>query len=131
MTMNHVADAMVWTTFAGALVFVSAYARRHWRASGIGINLMALGIVIIIESGLALSTLMFGVHWPHRDAVRAFAWLLVAAVLWHRVALVLRVPDPNKPPTLAELRLEREQLRARLAQVDAALLAATSKQETP
>jgi membrane-associated phospholipid phosphatase len=120
--VRALANGMTYATFMGAIVFVTVYARRHWRTSGIGINLMLLGVVVAIESGLALSTVVFGVHWPHRDAVRAFAWFLVAFTLWHRVLLVLRMPRA-RPPTVDELVLEREQLRRRLAEVDRALLA--------
>lgn len=119
--MKALADAMVYATFVGAVVFVAAYARRHWTTSGIGINLMLLGVVVAIESALVISTLVFGVHWPHRDAVRAVAWLLVAAILWHRVVLVLRIPRAHTP-TPQELALERETLLARLAQVERQLL---------
>lgn len=119
--MKALADAMIYATFAGAVVFVIAYARRHWRTSGIGINLMLLGVVVAIESGLALSVVVFGVDWPHREAVRAVAWFLVAFTLWHRVILVLRIPRPH-PLTVDELLVERERLRARLAEVDRALI---------
>lgn len=120
--MKAFADMMVYATFIGAVVFVVVYARRHWLTSGIGINLMLLGVVVAIESGLALSVLVFGVNWPHRELVRGVAWLLIAATLWHRVYLVLRMPNPNRLPRLEDLAVEREQLLARLATVDRALL---------
>lgn len=120
--MKTVADLMVCATFLGAVVFVTVYVRRQWRTTGIGINLMALGVVIIIESGLALLAVAFGVHWPYRDLIRAIAWFLITAVMWHRVILILRIPDPGRPRSADELLVEREQALARVAEIDTELL---------
>lgn len=84
---------LVIVTFVGACAFCAVYARRHWRTP-IGWNIMAMAVVIAIETGLAIVALLFGADWPARDLIRALAWTLIAGVLWWRVALVAWPPPP-------------------------------------
>ncbi len=89
---KFLADAMVWATFAGAVLFVAVYLRRNWRSSAVGRNVMIFMVVIALVSGLAVSSLVFGREWPLRDLIRAIAWGMVAGVIWWRNALLLRTP---------------------------------------
>ena len=87
-------NVAVVATMAGALVFVAAYAwrtRGAWRDTAVGQNVMALMAVILIVSALAVSAIVWGTAWPHRNLIRFAAWASVAAVVWWRVALLLRI----------------------------------------
>jgi hypothetical protein len=102
--VRYVADAMMVTTFVAAISFVAIYLRRNWRSSQVGWNLMAFGVVLVIETGLALSTLIFGRDWAARELVRAIAWALIGGVMWWRVVLVARPPASPADPTSDALR---------------------------
>lgn len=88
------ANAAVIATALGALVFVASYAwrtRGAWRRSAVGRNVMALMVVIVIVSGLAVAGIVWGRNWPHRDLIRIVAWGAVAACVWWRVVILYRV----------------------------------------
>lgn len=88
------ADAAIIVTALGALVFVASYAwttRGSWRHSSVGLNVMALMAVILIVSALAVSSIIWGTNWPHRDLIRFVAWGLVAACIWWRVVILYAV----------------------------------------
>jgi hypothetical protein len=97
--MRYIADAMMVMTFLAAISFVAIYLRRNWRSSQVGWNLMAFGVVLVIETGLALSTLVFGRDWAAGELVRAIAWALIGGVMWWRVVLVARPSAPPVHPT--------------------------------
>lgn len=78
---------LVIATFLGALTFVAVYLRRHWRTP-VGYNLMALAVVLLIETALGIAAIIWGVNWPARDQIRIGAWALVAWVIWWRVGLL-------------------------------------------
>jgi len=83
----------VIATALGALVFVASYIRLthgKWRSTAYGQNVMALTVVILVVSLLAVSAIVFGIDWPYRNAIRAGAWWAVAAVVWWRVVLLFR-----------------------------------------
>lgn len=90
--MRVLANLMVWATFAGALVFVAVYLGRNWKTTAVGRNVMVFMFVIMIVSGLAVSSLVFGRDWPYRDLIRALAWGMVAAVIWWRNLLLIGTP---------------------------------------
>lgn len=115
----QVPAVLVVVTFLGALTFIGVYLRRHWRTP-VGVNLMALAVVMVIETGLAIAALIFGTNWPFRDEIRAGAWALVAYVLWWRVGLLFTVGlgAAAPPPTPGQLRRRREQLLVELADID-------------
>lgn len=92
--------ALVVLTLVSALAFVAIYTHRHWRTP-VGVNLMALAVVMVIETSLAILGVLFGTNWPFRDEIRAAAWSLVAYVLIWRVGLLFtlglgqaREPEP-------------------------------------
>lgn len=95
--MRSAANVTVIATFAGAVAFVLIYFRRNWRATAIGRNVMALMSVIALVSGLAVSSIIFGQRWPFRDLIRALCWGAVAATIWWRVVLLIRVPRHRQP----------------------------------
>lgn len=90
--MKAAASAMVVATFLGALTFVVVYLGRAWRQTAIGRNVMAFMMVITLVSGLGVASIVFGQSWPYRDLIRALAWGAVAATVWWRVVLLIRVP---------------------------------------
>lgn len=98
MMLRTLTSAMVIATFLGALVFVLVYLRRNWHSSAVGLNLMAFGVVIAIESGLAASTLIFGTEWANRDIIRVISWALISATMWWRVVLLFTTRSPRTPP---------------------------------
>lgn len=85
--IRAVPTVLIVVTFFGALTFCGVYLRRHWRTP-VGYNLMALGVVMLIETSLGILGILFGSNWPGRDYIRAGAWALVAFVLWWRVGLL-------------------------------------------
>jgi hypothetical protein len=104
MILKYLTNGMVYATFIGAVAFTVVYLRRNWHASAVGLNLMAFGLVIAIESGLAVVSLIWGQTWTNRDIVRVIAWALIAGTMWWRVALLFttgkapRTPGPSTPP---------------------------------
>lgn len=95
-------NAAVIATAVGALVFVVSYAvltRGAWRSTVVGKNVMTLMVVITVVSALAVSAIVFGTDWPHRDLIRTAAWGAVAASVWWRVVILFRVQrgDPAGP----------------------------------
>ncbi|MFI5898556.1 hypothetical protein ACIA5D_51735, partial [Actinoplanes sp. NPDC051513] len=70
-------NAAIIATAAGALVFVTGYAwrtRGAWRDSPVGRNVMALMTVILVVSALAVTSIVWGTEWPHRNVIRFVAW---------------------------------------------------------
>lgn len=98
MTLKLLTSAMVIATFLGAVVFVLVYLRRNWHSSAVGLNLMAFGVVIAIESGLAVSTLIWGTQWANRDIIRVASWALISATMWWRVVLLFTTRPPRAAP---------------------------------
>lgn len=102
VTSSPFADAAVIATALGALAFVIAYAiRSHgaWRGNGVGQNIMAFMVVVLIVSSLAVVSIFFGRDWPARELVRGTAWGAVAFVVWWRVVLVWTLhPRKKRPP---------------------------------
>jgi hypothetical protein len=93
--LKSITNAMVISTFVGAVVFVIVYLRRNWHSSAVGLNLMMFGLVIAIESGLGVATLIWGTDWANRDLVRIISWALVAGTMWWRVALLFTTGRPR------------------------------------
>ncbi|WIM97713.1 hypothetical protein ACTOB_001261 [Actinoplanes oblitus] len=106
--MKNVANVMVLATLAGALTFVITYARlAPWRSTPVGRNVMSLMAVIVIVSTLAAANLLFGLDWPYRDTIRALSWGSIAAIIWRRVALVVRaqtLPGRHEQRSLVAVR---------------------------
>lgn len=103
--MRTVANVMVLATLAGALTFVITYARlAPWRSTAVGRNVMSFMTAIVIVSTLAATNLLFGLDWPFRDTIRALSWGSIAAIIWWRVALVVRaqaLPGRHERPLMA------------------------------
>lgn len=92
------ANAAVIATALGALAFVILYgwsARGVWRTSRIGRNVMALMVVILAVSCLAVASIVWGTDWPYRNQIRAVSWSAVAGCIWWRVVLLYRVQHPS------------------------------------
>jgi hypothetical protein len=106
--IKAVSSALVVLTMISAITFCGVYVRRHWRTP-IGYNLMALAVVMVIETGLAILGSVFGARWPGRDYIRAGAWSLVAYVLIWRVGLLFAV-NMGQPQTRQRLDDGREPL---------------------
>lgn len=103
--IRMVANLFMVETFLAAAAFCAVYMRRNWQRTAVGWNLMAFGVVLLIETGLAVSTLFLGVQWPYRDWVRAFAWALVGGVMTWRVALLFTThPPPTVDPSMVLVR---------------------------
>lgn len=100
MTPCQSVSSSPWTnlavalTAAGALVFVVVYAwttRGAWRDSAVGRNVMTFMSAIMIVSALAVAGIIWGTDWPHRNLIRTVAWGSIAACIWWRVAILIRV----------------------------------------
>jgi hypothetical protein len=98
-SVRVVPAVLVVATFLGALAFIGVYLRRHWRTP-VGLNLMALAVVMLIETGLGIAAIIWGTNWPARDQIRVVAWALICWVLWWRVGLLFAVRLGAAPPPL-------------------------------
>ncbi len=99
--MTALGDALLIGAMLAAVTFVVVYARRSpWRATPMGRNVMALMGLIGLMLGLAAATAVFGIDFPFRATVRAGCFAALNAVLWHRVALLLRTQHEKPAPDI-------------------------------
>lgn len=89
-----ISDIALGFAFAGFAVFCVLYfLRSDWQSSSVGRNAMALMGACALLLGLAVVRLFGGDAWfeRHRDVLRLVSYSLIGAIVWWRVALLIKL----------------------------------------
>lgn len=91
--LEAAADAFSIGTFVVAVIFVAVYARRSWRSTAMGQNLMAMALLIALVSGL-VTTRIIWTDWYEqwRPQLRAFLWAAGFCIMTWRLVLLIGTP---------------------------------------
>ncbi len=89
MTMTMIGDWAAFFALAGALAFTIGYGTlAPWWRSPIGRNMFVFSVSHLSIFVLICASILWGLEWAGRPAVRVGTYALIGALFWHR-ALVL------------------------------------------
>lgn len=89
--MTPLGDFLAVLAFAGTVLFVILYAiLAPWWRSAHGRNVMLLMGVLALLFTLIAGTVLFGVEWPFRPAIRVIIFGLVGLAIWWRIVLLIK-----------------------------------------
>jgi hypothetical protein len=91
-----------WAAFfalAGALVFTVGYGfLAPWWRSAIGRNMFMFSVAHMAIFGLVCASVLWGLEWSGRPAVRALVYALIGALFWQRALILITDQVMNRRP---------------------------------
>lgn len=90
--MSILLAILIWAATVGAWTFVIGYSvlARWWRTEA-GRHMWSFSLMIALLLTLIVGTGLLGHDYPGRVWVRIGAYGLLAVMIWHRVALLVRL----------------------------------------
>lgn len=87
--MELATDLLILGTWLGAMIFVGRYTLTRWYRTDAGRNVMAMMLVVLIATSLAvLAVFQPDASW--RPLARLICWALIFAVVAWRVVILFR-----------------------------------------